>query len=43
MSNGAPDHPDASTLMLNQTLAESYPRVERVQFPEMEVRLYSKP
>ena len=43
MSNGTPDHPDATTLMLNQTLAESFPRVERVQFPQVEVRLYSKP
>ncbi len=43
MSNGAPGHPDGTTLMLNQTLAESYPRIERVQFPEVEVRLYSRP
>jgi hypothetical protein len=28
--------------MLNQTLSESFSRVERVQFPEVEVRLYSK-
>jgi hypothetical protein len=43
MSNGAPGHPDATTLMLNQTLGESFPRTERVQFPQVEVRLYSKP
>jgi mannosyltransferase len=43
MSNGAPGQPDATTLMLNQTLAESFPRVELVQFPEVEVRVYSRP
>jgi len=43
MSNGAPGHRDATTLMLNQTLGESFPRVERVQFPQVEVRLYSRP
>ena len=42
MSNGAPDHPDATTLMLSQILGESFSRMERVQFPEVEVRLYSK-
>ena len=43
MSNGGPSHPDATTLMINQVLAESFPRAERVQFPEVEVRLYSRP
>jgi hypothetical protein len=43
MSNGTPGDPDATTVMLNQILAESFPRVERVQFPQVEVRLYSKP
>lgn len=43
MSNGTPGHMDATTLMLNQTLAESFPRVEGMQFPQVEVRLYSKP
>jgi mannosyltransferase len=43
MSNGTPGHPDATTLMLNQTLGESFPRVEQVLFPQVEVRLYSKP
>ena len=43
MSNGTLGHPDATTLMLNQTLGESFPRVERVQFPQVEVRLYSRP
>jgi hypothetical protein len=43
MNNGAPDHPDATTLMLNQALGESFPRMERFQFPQLEVRLYCKP
>jgi mannosyltransferase len=43
MSNGSPVHPDATTLMLNQTLGESFPRVEQMRFPEVEVRLYSRP
>lgn len=43
MSNEADGHPDATTLMLNQTLAQSLPRVERMQFPQVEVELYSKP
>src|ERR1039458_6302724 len=43
MSNGTLGHPDATTVMLNQTLGESFPRVERVQFPQVEVRLYSRP
>jgi mannosyltransferase len=42
MSNGTPGDPDATTPMLNQTLGESFPRVESVQFPEVEVRLYSR-
>jgi mannosyltransferase len=43
MSNGPPGHPDATTLMLTQALGESFPRTERMQFPQVEVRLYSKP
>lgn len=43
MSNGTPGHPDATTLMLTQTLDEAFPRVEKVQFPQVEVRLYGKP
>ena len=43
MSNGTSGHPDATTLMLGQVLAESFPRIERMQFPQVEVRLYSKP
>jgi hypothetical protein len=43
MDNGAPAHPDATTLMLNQLLGESFPRVERKDFTQVEVRLYSRP
>jgi mannosyltransferase len=43
MSNGAPGSPDATTLMLNQGLAESFPRSESVQFPQVEVRVYRRP
>jgi mannosyltransferase len=42
MSNGDPGHPDATTLMIEQMLGESLPRVEQVQFPRVEVRLYCK-
>lgn len=40
MSNGGPGHPDATTLMLSQTFGESFPQIERLQFPQVEVRLY---
>jgi mannosyltransferase len=43
VDNGGPAHPDASTLMLNQLLGESFPRVERKDFAQVEVRLYSRP
>jgi mannosyltransferase len=43
MNNGTPGHPDATTLMLGQVLTEAFPRIERMQFPQVEVLLYSKP
>jgi mannosyltransferase len=43
MSNENSGHPDATTVMLNQVLGESFPHLERAQFPRVEVRLYSKP
>jgi hypothetical protein len=43
MSNGNPGHPDATTLMLNQALGASFPRVESKQFPAVEVRVYTRP
>jgi mannosyltransferase len=42
MSNGAPGHPDATTSMIEQALEEFFPCVEPTQFPQVEVRLYSK-
>ena len=43
MSNQAYGHPDPTTLMLNRILGESFPTLEEAQFPQVEVRLYSKP
>jgi mannosyltransferase len=42
MRNGTPDHPDATTLLLDRTLVESFPQMKRLQFPQVEVRLYGK-
>src|SRR5258706_3822551 len=42
MSNGTPGHPDATTLTIEQSLGESFPLLERVQFPQVEVRLYRR-
>ena len=43
MSNASLGRPDATTLMLDQILKESFPRVDSVQFPQVEVRVFSKP
>ncbi|MGA8271441.1 MAG: glycosyltransferase family 39 protein [Candidatus Sulfotelmatobacter sp.] len=43
MSNENSGHPDATTLMLNQVLGEFFPHVEKAQFPQVVVKLYSKP
>lgn len=43
MNNGSQDHPDPTTVMLTKVLPESFPTVERWQFPKVEVRLYRKP
>jgi mannosyltransferase len=43
MSNEAYGHPDPTTLMLNRILGESFPRLEKAQFSQVEVRVYSKP
>jgi len=42
MSNGPAGNPDVTTVMLSQVLPESFPRVQRWQFPRAEVHLYSK-
>jgi 4-amino-4-deoxy-L-arabinose transferase-like glycosyltransferase len=43
MSNQANGHPDPSTLMLNRILDGSFPSAEEAQFPQVDVRVYSKP
>lgn len=43
MSNGSAEHSDATTGMLSQVLGDAFPRMQRVQFPQVEVRLYSEP
>ena len=43
MSNQAYGHPDLTTLMLNRILGESFPRLEKEQFSQVEVRVYSRP
>ena len=42
MNNGAPGKPDPTTEMLNQTLPQSFPRLQTWQFSRVEVRLYSR-
>ena len=41
MYNG-PKLPDPTNVLLTQVLPESFPKVQRWQFPEVEVRLYSR-
>ena len=43
MNNGAPGHPDATTSMIELALEEFFPHLDQAQFPQVEVRLYSKP
>jgi mannosyltransferase len=40
MSNETAGHPDASTVMVNRVLEESFVEAEEEQYPEVEVRLY---
>lgn len=42
INNGPPGTPDATTVMLTQTLPELFPTLQRWQFPRVEVRLYSR-
>jgi hypothetical protein len=42
MNNGPAGNPDPTTVMLNQTLPQFLPQVQRWQFFRVEVRLYSK-
>jgi 4-amino-4-deoxy-L-arabinose transferase-like glycosyltransferase len=43
MSNGTPDRPDPSTLMLDEVLDAGFPRAQSIEFSGVEVRLYSRP
>ncbi len=42
MSNETAGRPDATTVMMKQVLDESFVEIEEEQFPEVEVRLYSR-
>jgi mannosyltransferase len=42
LDNGPPGYPDPTTVMLTHTLPELFPKVQRWQFPRVELRLYSK-
>jgi 4-amino-4-deoxy-L-arabinose transferase-like glycosyltransferase len=42
MDNGPAGKPDPASGMLTQVLAKSFPKMQRWQFPLVEVRLYSK-
>ena len=42
IDNGPPGNPDPTTVLLTQSLPESFPKAQRWQFPRVEVRLYSK-
>jgi mannosyltransferase len=42
MNNGPTEKPDPTTVMLTQVLPESLPKMERWQFPKVEIRLYSR-
>jgi mannosyltransferase len=42
MNNGAPATPDPTTALLGQILGQSFPQIQRWQFPKVEVRLYSR-
>jgi mannosyltransferase len=42
MNNGPAENPDPTTVMLTQVLPEPFPKVQRWQFPKVEIRLYSK-
>lgn len=42
MNNSRDGNLDATTVMLTKVLSESFPKVQRWQFPKVELRLYSK-
>ena len=42
MNNGTAERADPTTVMLTQELPEMFPKMQRWQFPRVEVRLYSR-
>ncbi len=42
MNNGGPSNPDPTTLMLSGILADSFAEMQQWEFPQVEVRLYSR-
>jgi mannosyltransferase len=42
MNNGTAEKPDPKTAMLTDVLPESFPKMQRWEFPKVELRLYSK-
>ena len=42
MNNGSADKPDPTTVMLMQTLSESFPNAQSYHFARVELRLYAK-
>ena len=42
MNNGSAENPDPTTAMLSEVLPRSFPKMQRWQFPRVEVRMYSK-
>jgi mannosyltransferase len=42
MNNGGPPNPDSTTLMLSEVLTESFGEMQQWEFPQVEVRLYSR-
>jgi len=41
-NKGGDSHPDPTTLMLSGMMAQSFPSMQQWEFPDVEVRLYSK-
>ncbi len=42
MNNGPAEKPDPTTAMLTEVLPQSFPKIQRWEFPKVELRLYSK-
>jgi mannosyltransferase len=42
VDNGPPENPDRTTVLLTQTLPQSFSKMQRWQFPRVELRLYTK-